>query len=41
MGAGFDAEVQDQLKVYFTFTSLWGDRVDMPVDVNLGIRYEF
>ncbi len=41
IGAGFDAEVQDQLKVYFTFTSLWGDRVDMPVDVNLGIRYEF
>ena len=41
LGLGVNAEVKEKFSLYAKVNTLWGDRLDVPFDINFGLKYEF
>lgn len=41
LGGGFTADFSDSASSYFNISTTLDDKVEIPIDVNLGFRYEF
>ncbi len=41
LGGGFTADFSDSTGSYFNISTTLDDKVEIPIDVNLGLRYEF
>ena len=41
IGAGMKFQPAEHLSSYVKVSTLLGDKVEIPVDFNLGVRYEF
>ena len=41
LGLGVNAEVKEKFSLYAKVNTLWGKHMDVPFDINFGLKYEF